>query len=66
VRVITLEKLLLGLQRDTQTEQNCNHFLAMQHKYLADSTFTLISKMLSILAYGKYIRLIASNLGNVY
>jgi hypothetical protein len=66
VRVLALEKLLLGGQRDTQTEQDCNYFLAAQYKYLADSMFSLISEMISMLAYGKYIRLIASNLGNAY
>jgi hypothetical protein len=38
----------------------------MRYRYLADGTFTLISKMLSMLAYGKYIRLTAGNLGNAY
>jgi hypothetical protein len=66
VRVIALKKLLLGSQRDTQTEQNRNYFLAMRHKYLADGTFTLISEMLSMLAYGKHIKLTASNSGNAY
>jgi hypothetical protein len=66
VQVLALEKLLLGGQRDTQTEQDCNCFLAAQYKYLADSTFSLISEIISILAYGKYIRLIAGNLGNAY
>jgi hypothetical protein len=66
VQVLALEKLLLGGQRDTQTEQDCDCFLAARHKHLADSTFSLMSKMISMLAYGKYIRLTASNLGNAY
>jgi hypothetical protein len=66
VQVLALEKLLLGGQRDTQIEQDCNYFLAAQHKHLADSTFSLISKIISMLAYSKYIRLTASNLGNAY
>jgi hypothetical protein len=66
VQVLALEKLLLRGQRDTQTEQDYNCFLAAQHKHLADSTFSLISKMISMLAYGKYIRLTASNSGNAY
>jgi hypothetical protein len=41
VQVLALEKLLLGGQRNMQTEQDCNCFLAAQHKYLADSTFSL-------------------------
>jgi hypothetical protein len=66
VQVLALEKLLLGGQRDTQTEQDHDCFLAARHKHLADSTFSLISEMISMLAYGKYIGLIAGNLGNAY
>ena len=66
MQVLALEKLLLGGQRDTQTEEDYNSFLATQHKQLADSTFSLISKMISMLAYSKHIRLTASNLGNAY
>jgi hypothetical protein len=66
VQVLALEKLLLEGQRNTQTEEDCNSFLAMQHKQLADSTFSLISEIISILAYSKHIRLTAGNLGNTY
>jgi hypothetical protein len=50
VQVLALEKLLLRGQRNTQIEQDYNYFLAAQH----------------MLAYSKYIRLTASNLGNAY
>ena len=66
VQVLALEKLLLRGQRDRQTEEDCNSFLATRHKQLADSTFSLMSKMISMLAYGKHIGLIAGNLGNAY
>jgi hypothetical protein len=66
VRVIALENLLPASQRDMQTEQDRDHFLTMRHRYLADGTFTPTSEMLSMLAYGKYIRLTASNSGNAY
>ena len=66
VRVVGLEKLLPGWRRDTQTEQDRDRFLAMRHKYLADSTFSLTSEMISMLAYSKHIGLTASNLGNTY
>jgi hypothetical protein len=66
VWVLALEKLLLGGQRDTQTEQDCDCFLAARHKHLADGTFSLMSEMISMLAYGKYIGLTAGNLGNAY
>jgi hypothetical protein len=66
VQVLALEKLLLREQRNAQIEEDYNSFLATQHKQLADSTFSLISKIISILAYSKHIRLTASNLGNAY
>jgi hypothetical protein len=64
--VLALEKLLLERQRNTQTEEDYNSFLAMQHKQLVDSIFSLISKIISMLAYSKHIRLTAGNLGNIY
>lgn len=49
VRVIALEKLLPGSQRNTQANRDCDYFLAMQHKYLTD------------IAYGDCIGLTAGN-----
>jgi len=66
VRVLALEKLLPGGQRDTQTEEDRDSFLATRHKQLADGTFSPISEMISMLAYGKHIRLTAGNSGNAY
>jgi hypothetical protein len=66
VQVLALEKLLLEGQRNMQIEQDYNCFLAAQYKYLVDSMFSLTSKIISMLAYSKYIRLTASNLGNAY
>jgi superfamily II DNA helicase RecQ len=66
VRVLALEKLLPGGQRDTQTEQDRDRFLAARHKHLADGTFSPMSEMISMLAYGKYIGLTAGNSGNAY
>ena len=65
-RVIAAETLLPGSQRSTQTEQDLDHFVEMRHKYLADGTFTPMSAMLSLLAYGKFIGLTAGNSGNAY
>ena len=65
-RVIAASQLLLGSRRDTQTEQDCDYLMEMRHKYLVDGTFTLMSAMLSLLAYGKFIGLMAGNSGNAY
>ena len=64
--MLALEKLLLRGQRNRQTEEDCNSFLVTRHKQLADGTFSPISKIISMLAYGKHIGLTASNLGNAY
>ncbi|KAH6611644.1 hypothetical protein C7974DRAFT_429590 [Boeremia exigua] len=66
VRVLALEKLLPGGQRDTQTEEDRDSFLATRHKQLADGTFSPMSEMISMLAYGKHIGLTAGNSGNAY
>ena len=65
-QVITASYLLSNSQRDTETEQDCDRFIEMRQKYLADGTFTLISAIISLLAYGKYISLTASNSSNTY
>jgi hypothetical protein len=66
MRVIALTKLLPASQRETQTIDSCSQFLSMRHKYLADGTFTLMSEVLNMLAYGKYVGLTAGNSGNAY
>ena len=66
VQVIAVKALLLGSQRSTQTEQDRDRFVEMRQKYLADGSFSPISKIISMLAYGKHIRLSASNLGNAH
>jgi hypothetical protein len=38
----------------------------MRKKYLIDGLFSLISEIINLLIIEKYIRLNASNLGNVY
>ncbi|KAF1359099.1 hypothetical protein EJ07DRAFT_32587, partial [Lizonia empirigonia] len=66
VRVIGAEELLPGGQRNTQTEQGRDRFVEMRHKYLADGTFTPMSAMISMLAYGKHVALTTGNSGNAY
>jgi hypothetical protein len=66
VRVLGIEKLLLAGGCDDQTEADCEHFMKMREKYLADGLFSLISKIINLLAIGKHIRLNAGNSGNAY
>ena len=66
IRVLSVEKLLLSTCYNKQTNKNYKYFLEYREKYLANSLYSLISKVLSLLAYSKYIMLAASNLGNIY
>jgi hypothetical protein len=66
VRVLIIEKLLPAGGRDNQTEADREHFIEMRKKYLADGLFSLISKIINLLAIGKHIRLNAGNSSNAY
>jgi hypothetical protein len=66
VRVLGIEKLLPAGGRDDQTEADREHFMKMREKYLADGSFSPISKIINLLAIGKHIRLNAGNSSNAY
>ena len=66
MRVLSVEKLLPSVCRDEQTDEDRERFLQQREKYLADSSYSLISKALSLLAYSKYVAMTAGNLGNAY
>ncbi|KAH8620994.1 hypothetical protein IG631_24358, partial [Alternaria alternata] len=66
IRVLSVEKLLPSACRDKQTDKDRKRFLEHREKYLSDSSYSLISEALSLLAYGKYVALAAGNLGNAY
>jgi hypothetical protein len=64
--VLGVEKLLPAAGRNEQTEDEWDRFLDMRKKYLADSLYSLISKMISLLAYSKHAALNKGNAGNAY
>jgi hypothetical protein len=64
--VLGVEKLLPAEERDKQTKDNCNSFLKMRKKHLANSLYSLISEIISLLAYSKHAALNKGNAGNVY
>ena len=66
VRVLAAEKILPAAERNNQTEEDCERFLEMRKQYLADGLYSLISIMLSLLAYSKHAALNESNAGNAY
>ena len=66
VRVLAIEKLLSAAQRDKQIDKNYDRFLVKRQKFLTNGLYSLISKIISLLAYSKLVTLATSNLGNAY
>ena len=66
VRAIALESLLPGEQRETQGEIEFEAFLEQRKEYLADGTMSVMSNMISLLAYGKLIALNHGNSGSIF
>ena len=66
VRVLAAEKILPAAERDDQTEEDREAFLDMRRKYLADGSYSPMSVMLSLLAYGKHAALNKGNTSNIY
>ncbi|CAC9887931.1 unnamed protein product, partial [Aureobasidium pullulans] len=60
-RVFAVEAILPSAERDCQGEDDDKKFLETRERYLADGGYSPMSKMLSLLAYGK---LIARDHGN--
>jgi len=66
VRVLAAEKILPAAERDNQTEAERERFLEMRKQYLADGSYSPMSIILSLLAYGKHAALNEGNAGNAY
>ncbi|KAK1912066.1 hypothetical protein P3342_012549 [Pyrenophora teres f. teres] len=56
----------LPVERDEETEEDRDAFLELRKKYLADGSYSPMSAMLSLLAYGKHAALNEGNAGNAY
>jgi hypothetical protein len=61
VRVLAIEIILPSIERDNQNEEDDKRFRQVRGEYLADGSYSVMSKMLSILAYSKHL---AMNHGN--
>lgn len=66
VRVLMVEDILPAASRDVQSAEDDAAFLKLRRKHLADGGFSPMSKMLSLLAYGKYIALNHQNGGSLF
>jgi len=63
-RLLAVEAILPSQERETQGEEERELFLRRRKDFLADGTFSPMSEMLSLLAYGKFVALNAGNSGN--
>jgi hypothetical protein len=61
VRVLAVEIILPSIERDDQNKEDDKRFRQVRGEYLADGSYSVMSKMLSILAYSKHL---AMNYGN--
>jgi hypothetical protein len=64
IRVLGVEYLLPAAQRDEQGDEHRERFLQMRRDYLADGSYSPMSEMISLLAYGKFVAINAGNSGN--
>ena len=65
IRVIAAEIILPSEEREDQDDKDNKQFKQTRDNFLADGTYSMISKALSILAYGKSITINHSNAGSV-
>ncbi|KAK3615740.1 hypothetical protein LTR22_027322 [Elasticomyces elasticus] len=62
-RVLGVEVILPFDARETQADADDERFRQQRDEYLADGTYSVVSKMLSLLAYGKSMALSHNNAG---
>jgi hypothetical protein len=65
IQVIAVEIVLLLEEREDQDDEDDEQFKQTRDNFLADGTYSMMSKALSILAYGKSIAMNYSNAGLV-
>jgi hypothetical protein len=65
VRVLAVEIILPSTQREDQDEEDDKRFRQVRGEYLADGSYSVMSKMLSMLAYGEHLAMNQGNAGAV-
>jgi hypothetical protein len=65
VRVLAVEIILPSTEREDQNEEDDRRFRQVRGEYLADGSYSVMSKMLSMLAYGKHLAMNHGNSGAV-
>ncbi|KAH0333207.1 hypothetical protein KCU81_g9929, partial [Aureobasidium melanogenum] len=64
-RIFAVEAILPSTERDRQDEEDDRNFLSIRERYLTDGGYSPMSKMISLLAYGKLIARDHGNQGSV-
>jgi hypothetical protein len=59
--VLAVEIILPSTKRENQDEEDDKRFRQVRGEYLANSSYSVMSKMLSMLAYGKHLVMNHSN-----
>jgi hypothetical protein len=65
-RVFALEAVLSADQRAAQGPDEFEAFLGQRKKYLTDGSMSVMSTMISLLAYGKYLAMNHGNAGAIF
>jgi Lhr-like helicase len=65
-RVFGLEAVLPAAQRATQGPDEFEAFLEQRRQYLTDGSMSVMSTMISLLAYGKYLAMNHGNAGAIF
>jgi hypothetical protein len=65
IRVIAAEIILLSEEKEDRDNKDDKRFKQTRDNFLADGTYSVMSKALSILTYGKSIAMNHSNAGSV-
>ncbi|KIV98766.1 uncharacterized protein PV09_09464 [Verruconis gallopava] len=65
-RVIAVEVLLPSAERQQQSDDDRAEFIQKRRDFLADGSYSPMSEMLSLLAYGKYVALNSGNSGSAF
>jgi hypothetical protein len=60
-QVLAVEIILPSTEREDQDEEDDKCFRQVQGEYLTDGSYSVMSKMLSMLAYGKHLAMNHSN-----
>ncbi|KAK5162702.1 uncharacterized protein LTR77_011237 [Saxophila tyrrhenica] len=64
-RVVGVEVILPVNEREEQGDEDDKRFRQVRDEYLADGTYSVMSKMLSLLAYGKSVAMSHNNAGMI-